>query len=114
MTEHVQLDNPLSLRGVHWNTTEAEAERQFQEWGFRDIRNFTKVICLNGNAARREALDIAVRQYGEGVRCFWRGDYDAGATSDSAIYAFDYGSYVGPSQVHGDAAEAKAHADWSP
>ena len=114
MSEHVQLDSPLSCRMVHWNTTDAEAERQAQEWGFRDVKGFEKVEQMNGNAARREALAIAMRQYDEGVRCFWRGDYDVGATSDSAIYEFDYGSYVGDSQVHGDTPEARCHADWTP
>ena len=112
--QHVQVDSPLTCYGCHWNTTDAEAERQFQEWGFRDIKGFEKVEVLNGNPARTKALDIAVRQYGDGVRCFWRGSYDWGATPDSAIYQFDYGSYVGDSQVHGDTPEARAHADWSP
>ena len=114
MTEHVQIDSPLTCYLVHWNTTDAEAERQAQEWGFRDTKGFEKVAVMNGNRARTEALAIAVRQYDDGVRCFWRGSYDVGVGEDSAIYAFDYGSYVGDSQVHGDTAEAKAHADWTP
>ena len=113
-TPHVQVDSPLSARMVHWNVTDAEAERQAQEWGFRGVRAFEKVEVLNGNAARSKALDMALRQHDDGVRCFWRGDYDWGATADSAIYAFDYDSYVGGSQVHGDTPEARAHADWSP
>ena len=112
--QHVQVDSPLSCRMVHWNVSEPEAARQAHEWGFRDIGTIDKVEVLNGNAARTKALDIALRQYDDGVRCFWRGSYDWGATADSAIYQFDYGSYVGESHVHGDTPEAKAHADWAP
>ena len=114
MTTHVQVDSPLSARMVHWNVSEPEAARQAHEWGFRDIGHIDKVAVMNGNRARTEALAIAVRQFDQGIRCFWRGSYDVGVGEDSAIYAFDYGSYVGDSQVHGDTAEAKAHADWSP
>ena len=116
MSEPVQVsvDDKLTARMVHWNTDLESAEHQAHEWGFRGIEGFEKVEVLNGNAARTEALNIALRRYDDGVRCFWRGSYDWGATADSAIYSFGYDSYVGDSQVHGDNPEAKAHADWSP
>ena len=110
MTEHVQLDTPQTCVGVHWNVHPAAARAHFESWGFRGIASFTKAEVLNGNAARTKALDIAMRQ---GIKCFWRGSYDVGVGSDSAIYRFDYDEYVGDSEVHGDTPEAKAHADWS-
>ena len=111
MTEHVQLDTPMTCVGVHWNTGLEVAERQFSHWGFRGIADFHKEEVLNGNAAREHVLDIARRQ---GVKCYWRGDYDVGVGDDSAIYRFDYDAYVGDVQVHGDTETAKLHADWSP
>ena len=110
MTEHVQLDTPMTCVGVHWNCHEATAERQFERWGFRGIAYLKKVEVLNGNEAREHALDIARRQ---GIKCFWRGNYDVGVENDSAIYRFDYDEYVGDNEVHGDNPEAKLHADWS-
>ena len=108
----IQVDNPKSCIGVHWDVGHLEAIQQFVDWGFRGISGFHKVQVLNGNLARTQALAIAVRD--DGVSCFWRGSYDAGVGADSALYRFDYEEYVGPSQVHGDTTEAKAHADWTP
>lgn len=108
---HVQVDTPMTCLGVHWDCHEATAERQFERWGFRGIAGFHKVEVLNGNEARSQALDGARRQ---GIKCFWRGDYDWGVTADSGLYRFDYDEYVGESRVHGDTPDAKLHADWRP
>ena len=111
MTEHVQVDTPMTCVGVHWDVHPAAAQAHFQSWGFRGIASFTKVEVVNGNAARRKVLDIARR---EGIKCFWRGSYDWGVTNDSAIYRFDYEEYIGEVGVHGDTKDAALHADWAP
>ena len=111
MSQHIQLDEPQTCIGVHWNVHEVTAQRQFESWGFRGIKGLHKEEVLNGNDAREHVLDIARRQ---DIKCFWRGDYDVGVGADSAIYRFDYDEYVGASEVHGDGPEAKLHADWSP
>ena len=111
MTEHIQVDTPQTCMGVHWNVHTQAAFDHFHSWGFRGIASLEKVEVLNGNAARTKALDVAQRQ---GIRCYWRGNYDVGVGNDSALYRFDYDEYVGDSEVHGDTPEAKAHADWSP
>ena len=110
MSEHVQIDSPMTAVAVHWNVDPEVALYQLETWGFRGVQGLTKVEVLNGNAARTKALDIAKRQ---GIKCFWRGDYDWGVMADSALWRFDYEEYVGESQVHGDTEDAKLHADWS-
>ena len=111
MTTHVQVDAPQTCIGVHWNVHESIAERQFSTWGFRGIADFHKVEVLNGNAARTKALDIAKRQ---GIKCFWVGDYDVGAGSDSALYRFDYEEYVGASFSAARTPDTEAHVNWHP
>ena len=87
----------LDCIGVHWDTDLKTAEKQFFDWGFREITHFRKVQGnINGNTARDKAQEIAEEQF-PAVRAYWVGSFDANWTAgDSALYRFTYGEYIGP------------------
>lgn len=97
-------DRPVVL-GVHWNTDDYTARRQFDDWGFKGIADFTKEAVLNGNEARSKARQDAMDQ---GIHWFFCGAYDWNLTVDSAIYRFRYDTYIGPDGWLWNGAGAKA------
>ena len=92
-----EVADPNVCFGVHWNVSEEEALSQFVAWGFRGIKNFkVEQSPINGNAARTKVIRTANRQGGS-TRYYFSGSYDwaGGITLDSAIYRFEYDSYLG-------------------
>ena len=103
------IDNSNLCFGVHWDTSKAQAEAQFRQWGFNGIHEFSKESILNGNDARNDAIANAKSQ---NAKYYFVGNYDWGTTADSAIYKFRYSSYTGD-LIDGDNDDIKHAANWS-
>ena len=103
------IDNTNVCFGVHFNVSLEDAKKQFEDWGFNGIHNFTKEKVLNGNAAREDVIANAKEQ---NARYYFNGSYDWNVGNDAAIYRFRFSSYTGE-LANGDDETIKFFAGWS-
>ena len=76
---------PLTVNGVHYDTSLAEAKAHFESRGFRGIRDMRKSKPLGCNEARQETYDT---QQAGGPKEWWEGSWDYSARS-CCIYTFE-------------------------
>lgn len=103
------IDNTNVCFGVHFNVSLEDAKKQFEDWGFNGIHNFTKEKVLNGNTAREDVIANAKEQ---NARYYFNGSYDWNVGNDAAIYRFRFSSYTGE-LANGDDETIKFFAGWS-
>lgn len=108
----VTVDKPLECCGVHWASPYlAEAQKQFEDWGFAGITGFHKAEdAINGNTARDRVKEIARRQ---DIKWFYVGDHDYTVGNNAAIYRFSYEEYTGDPSG-GNSTDDKNKASYTP